>query len=660
MKRLVSLFLLSLILLVNNKTIYASNNTSVHLIFNKVSFNKGDIIKLSINLENFSDLNETKIIIKCDENLFKPIMSNGVYGSFLYNSIYEEALLNEYVDGYLRFQLIKKNLDSGYYAGYKNNVGEFSFVACSNISNIYEVFSDGSFSLINSGINITLYDIYNQEIPVNLKYSEKIKVEWNVSKYIVEVNNSLPNYLDDINIVNRTSDEYDLIVENNISTNILDTYIINIILIDKTNSDFLVLSKPIEIVDTTIPIISGSSDIIIDSDKLEYFNLNDYYYITDNYDSVFNPNISYYNKDMVLINSFDSFIKYLSSNTTGYIIINVSDSSSNKSDDFLMKVTINDVTPPKIGEFQSFEVEDYNLLGFNLSDVIFIEDDYDEDAYLVFNTYIGDIEVIDYKKELLEGSSVKLVYFGIDNKLNKTKEYICLITLKDTTAPSINKIEDITLTDKELFKYDFNNSVSITDNIDLNPSIIYKYYIEKELLFDEWKKELAKGNSGYIKYYGVDSSNNKSEEYIVNVKVVDTTAPVINVNNIKSGGKYLVGKIIEYQITDNFNNKLDTVVTLNDEVYVNEEITKVGKYTLRIESIDSNNNRNIVIINFEIIENNFIGCGSDLECYTDNYFDIVLIVIILLIIIVTIIIIKSLINYKKLKKSKNINNINDM
>ena len=194
----------------------------------------------------------------------------------------------------------------------------------------------------------------------------------------------------------------------------------------------------------------------------------------------------------------------------------------------------------------------------------------------------------------------------------------------------------------------------ISDNIDTSPSIIYRYYIEEETPINLWKKELAKGNNGYFKYYGIDNSNNKTEEYIVNVNIIDTTSPVININNIKNGGKYLVGKKIEFSVIDNFNNDLKTNVTLNNEIYSGEEITKIGKYVFRVESTDSYNNKNIVIINFEIIENNFIGCGSDLECYTNNYFDIVLIVLILLIIIITIIIIKVLINYKKHQNSKKI------
>lgn len=659
MKKVLCLFVFCFIFVLNNINVFAENEEAkVHLIFNKVSFSIGEEIKLNINLENYSNLNETKVVIKCDENVFKPIEKNGKYGQLINNSIYDDILVNEYDSGYIRFHLIKKDISSGYYSGYKNNVGEFYFTACKNISNIYEYFSSGSFSVISSGISVTLYDIYNENIPVSINYSEKIKVEWDIIKYELEVYSDRPNYVEDIIVLNRTYDQYELIIKEDINMDILGSTIINIIIIDKTNSDFLMLSKSVEVIDSTKPVITGVNNINIDSDKLNLFLLDEYYKVSDNYDESMDVFIKYFDSENEEIINFDEFSEYLKHNLTGSVEISSIDSSGNISETFYIDVNINDVTAPNIAEIKSFDIEDYNLSGFLIEELILVSDNYDLSPSLYFKCMVDGKEVEDYKSELLNNKRVNVIYYATDNMGNKTNEYVCVLKIVDTICPYINKVESIKLTDKETLNFDFLSKINISDNIDKNPKIVLEYFtLDKKMEYNNWLDYVLSGKYSYILYYGVDSSGNKTDVIKMNIEITDTTSPIITVHNVKNGGKYIVGKIINYNVTDNFGGDVEVIVTLNGSIYNKEEILKTGEYTLKIEAIDKAGNKNIVIISFDIIENNFIGCGDDIDCYKENYLEIVLLSLVLLIVIIMIFVIRLFINKKKRKKVVNVGEI---
>lgn len=648
------IFICMFSVLYRQNNIEASSSTNVHLIFDKKSYLKGEEVKLTVNLENFNNLSETKIIIKCNELALMPIEKDGSYGHLLNNSIYEEALLNEYVDStYLRFHLIKKNLSNGYYSGYKNNVGEFYFEAKVYIDNIYDYFSDSSFDEVDCGFNINLYDIYNRLIDVEIKYSEKIQVEWNKEKYVVDVYSSVPNYLLDIKILNRKESEYELLTEKDIDVNKIGTKIINLAIIDKTNGDYILLSKAVEVIDRFAPVISGDSNVIIDSTNLEKFDLSNYYLITDNYDSLLNNTIKYFDNNRCEINGLDEFINYLSSNLEGYITISSIDSSNNKSDEFLINVSINDVTAPKISQISTFMIEDYNLSSFNFNELISVTDDYDLVPKLVFNVYLDDLEVIDYISYLKKGNELLFVYFGIDNKMNKTKTYTCVVSTIDTTSPVISEVPDKIVNDKDVMNYDFTFDVLISDNIDVSPKLVVSYYIDDVVYeYEEWKLKLVKGHNGYFTYYGIDNSENKTEIYNCKIKVVDTTAPVIRVNNIKEYSKYLKVDKIDYEVIDNFDGNIEIFTTLNDVIYNGDLVNKPGDYTFKVIAKDSSGNESTKIIEFKIIDNDVISCGDDVECYVDNYLQVVCIVGVLMVLILAMLGWKLIIMVNKKKKRK--------
>ena len=70
------------------------------------------------------------------------------------------------------------------------------------------------------------------------------------------------------------------------------------------------LSKSVDVIDTTKPVITGVNNIIIDSDKLELFILNEYYKISDNYDIKLDLSIKYFTY-MFICKRIPNFFSYL-------------------------------------------------------------------------------------------------------------------------------------------------------------------------------------------------------------------------------------------------------------------------------------------------------------------------------------------------------------
>ncbi len=642
-KKIMKFFLIILFLLTFTKTkVQAKSQVITHLIFNKTSFEIGEEIKLTINLENFSNLNETKIIIKCNDNVFIPIKKNDSYGQLLSNSIYDGSVINEYVSGgYIRFQLQKNDLNSGFNSGFKNNIGEFYFESRKKIDNIYNYFTSGNFEMLETGININLIDIYNQPINHSINYSEKIKVLWDKDKYDLEVYGEVPNFIDDIKVTNRLITEYEIGYSDIINNTILGCQVITITIFDHVNKDYFSMSKVINIVDTVAPVITGTTMLDIKDTELDRLNLSDYYWVDDNYELLPTVNIKYYNDVNIEIKNYDLFIEYLRHHLNGKVIIKASDKSENISEDFVININILDVSAPNITILNDLEIKDIDVNNFNFEKLIDISDNYDTSPIIFIKIYKENQEINEYNQELERGSTLVFKYYGIDKNDNKTNEIIVKVEVKDTTAPNVIGPTSTTINDNEVFKYDFLNKITITDNIDNNPKTIMKYFInEEEMIYEEWKKQIVKGYVGTIIYYGIDQCNNKSNEIKWEIIVCDNTAPIIKINNIKDGNKYLKIENINYEIIDNFIGDVKYSIYLNGVLYENEAITEVGNYTVKIEATDSSGNISEKEVNFSIIENNVIGCGNDLDCYLDNYLVVVIIVTILMIIILTILTIK--------------------
>ncbi len=651
-KKIIKLLLvmgLILLSLLYRKNAYASNITKVHLIFNKISYDAGEEVKLTINLENFNKLNETKVIIKCNDNVFVPIMKNDKYGQITNNSVYESPIINEYVlGGYLRFQLHKDNLSEGYYSGYKNNVGEFYFETRKKISNIYDCFKNGNFESLTTGINVSLYDIYNQEIKTEFQWSEKIKVSWDIDKYHLEVYDEIPLFINDINITNRNENEYDLFFQDKINNKNLGSQVVTIAIYDKVNADYILLSKVVEVVDTTPPVITGTNNISIESNKLNNFKITEYFVVSDNYDKTPKVVITYYDALNKLINSQNLFLEYLLTHLQAKAIIKSLDSSNNSSDEFEITIEVKDVQAPIVNYPKEIIIKDIETVNFSFLDYVTITDDYDATPKLIITYWCENIEIENQIDALLQGKKVIVRYYAEDKSGNKTPIYETKIEVLDTTFPIINDVGNLEITDQEALNFDFSKLITISDNIDKNPKINFTYYIEnQEVSRDDWKKAIARGYKGVIKYYGIDASNNKTNEFNTEIIVYDTTPPVIKIHNIKETNKYLKIEKLDYEVLDNFDGNIDISATLNGIEYHNEEITIPGEYIFKVIATDKSGNEAIEEVKFEIIKNNVIGCGGDIDCYLDNYFVVVVVAGILMAIILTIFIVRVCLWQKK-------------
>ena len=61
---------------------FASSNANLYLVFDKTTYNVGDIVNININLDQFASLSEVKLQIKIKEEYFEPVMVDNKYFYF--------------------------------------------------------------------------------------------------------------------------------------------------------------------------------------------------------------------------------------------------------------------------------------------------------------------------------------------------------------------------------------------------------------------------------------------------------------------------------------------------------------------------------------------------------------------------------------------------
>lgn len=634
----------------NNQTIDASSGVNAYFIFNQQSYQKGEKVKLTVNVDQKNLLNEVKLRINYVEGL-QPLKINDEYFSLTSSSFLTDVLINDYLDKeYLRLHLLKETKQNQE-LGYKNNLCEITFLATMPINNIYELFKDL--------YSMYLFDSSDQLISYNVYYNEQIKVKWPIDCYKIEVYEEIPDYLSDCTILNREPKDYEIIINGEIDNTKLGIQTINIIIIDKTNYDYLFLSKAFEVKDTIPPTVNEIKEINLMDSEIGKFNLSNYLVLNDNYD--LSPQIvaTYYNNENEEIASLLDFKKYLEHNLIGKLKFKVIDTSNNQTQLQEVIIKVIDTTAPviEINFNEIIEVKDTKLEDFQILDYFKISDNYDDFPKLIIEARLENSQSVvdDILDALKQGENVKLYYFALDNLGNQSLKQETLIKVLDTTAPVLSGVLDLTIKDYEVSSYRFDQSISYFDNIDQNPTLITRYYLTNEESVVEVKQsefimELLHGRNGYIEYSVVDSSLNYSERLKQSIKVIDTTPPQIKLINIEEEGKYLKLDAIQYQIEDNFDNDLDILITLNGYLYENTKVADVGEYTLVIEATDQSGNKNKQEIHFRIIENNILGCGNDLKCFINNYYEVVIIVSVLMAIIIVVFIVKIVYSVNSKKK----------
>lgn len=649
---IISILLMTIML--SSLKIKANSLANLYVVFNKLSFKNDEIVDITINLDQFIDLNEIKLQIKIKNEYFEPILEDNKPFYFDSASIFKTDIINDYIDNsYLRLRLIKDSvIDSGYYSNYKNNVCHFRLKTKRPINDIKEYFTLDNYE--EMGLSVYLFNTNDKIINYKISYNQKIQITWDKEKYIVEVFSYVPNFKEDILIANRESNQYEFLLEKQINTDLIGLKTIHVGVYDKLTADYIILSKPVEVVDTTKPTITYPNIIEINDDELLEIDLLHYIECNDNYDEYLKIQFQYFSYEGVEINNLELFTNYLSNHYQGYLIVKCEDTSGNVAITPNILIRVKDTKPPKITKLDEIRINDIDIETIDLEKHFQITDQYDNNPRVIlkfFDTELNDESSL--KKRLSKGEKIKFEYMAIDESGNSTERFNCLIIPVDTIAPNIEVV------DLEILDADYNYSViekslKVVDNFIYQCNLNKNYYIcEEEVDYDTFNNMVQRGYLGKIRYQAIDLAGNTSGYYYQSIKLIDTTQPIIEVENINESQKYTNIKKINYHISDNFDN-VEFEVWLDDLVYEESQLVNLekGLHKFKIIAKDTSNNVSQVEITFEIIEDNLIGCGNDPRCYLNNYLEVVIMVVALIVFVAIIIVIKIIMHNKKKTKAK--------
>lgn len=649
---IISILLMTIML--SSLKIKANSLANLYVVFNKLSFKNDEIVDITINLDQFIDLNEIKLQIKIKNEYFEPILEDNKPFYFDSASIFKTDIINDYIDNsYLRLRLIKDSvIDSGYYSNYKNNVCHFRLKTKRPINDIKEYFTLDNYE--EMGLSVYLFNTNDKIINYKISYNQKIQITWDKEKYIVEVFSYVPNFKEDIVIANRESNQYEFLLEKQINTDLIGLKTIHVGVYDKLTADYIILSKPVEVVDTTKPTITYPNIIEINDDELLEIDLLHYIECNDNYDEYLKIQFKYFSYEGVEINNLELFTNYLSNHYQGYLIVKCEDTSGNVAITPNILIRVKDTKPPKITKLDEIRINDIDIETIDLEKYFQITDQYDNNPRVIlkfFDTELNDESSL--KKRLSKGEKIKFEYMAIDESGNSTERFNCLIIPVDTIAPNIEVV------DLEILDADYNYSViekslKVVDNFIYQCNLNKNYYIcEEEVDYDTFNNMVQRGYLGKIRYQAIDLAGNTSGYYYQSIKLIDTTQPIIEVENINESQKYTNIKKINYHISDNFDN-VEFEVWLDDLVYEESQLVNLekGLHKFKIIAKDTSNNVSQVEITFEIIEDNLIGCGNDPRCYLNNYLEVVIMVVALIVFVAIIIVIKIIMYNKKKTKAK--------
>lgn len=649
---IISILLMTIML--SSLKIKANSLANLYVVFNKLSFKNDEIVDITINLDQFIDLNEIKLQIKIKNEYFEPILEDNKPFYFDSASIFKTDIINDYIDNsYLRLRLIKDSvIDSGYYSNYKNNVCHFRLKTKRPINDIKEYFTLDNYE--EMGLSVYLFNTNDKIINYKISYNQKIQITWDKEKYIVEVFSDVPNFKEDIVIANRESNQYEFLLEKQINTDLIGLKTIHVGVYDKLTADYIILSKPVEIVDTTKPTITYPNIIEINDDELLEIDLLHYIECNDNYDEYLKIQFQYFSYEGVEINNLELFTNYLSNHYQGYLIVKCEDTSGNVAITPNILIRVKDTKPPQITKLDEIRINDIDIETIDLEKYFQITDQYDNNPRVILKFFDAELnDESSLKKRLSKGEKIKFEYMAIDESGNSTERFNCLIIPVDTIAPNIEVV------DLEILDTDYNYSViekslKVVDNFIYQCNLNKNYYIcEEEVDYDTFNNMVQRGYLGKIRYQAIDLAGNTSGYYYQSIKLIDTTQPIIEVENINESQKYTNIEKINYHISDNFDN-VEFEVWLDDLVYEESQLVNLekGLHTFKIIAKDTSNNVSQAEITFEIIEDNLIGCGNDPRCYLNNYLEVVIMVVALIVFVAIIIVIKIIMYNKKKTKAK--------
>ena len=206
---------------------------------------------------------------------------------------------NQIENNIIRFVAFKKTND---FTTSFNNIVQITLKSKINCSDVSKYINNMKVGLFDNEYNI---------IPVMLVISEGIKVNWFNDVYTVELNDAMPYFIDDIEITNRSSDQYVIkVLTDDIDLSKVGPQIVTVYVYDYTNSSVLYLSRSINVIDSIKPVISGNSAISINDVDLSLDAIN-MFQVIDNYDLTPTVNVTYYDVNGTVISNSGSFLEYL-------------------------------------------------------------------------------------------------------------------------------------------------------------------------------------------------------------------------------------------------------------------------------------------------------------------------------------------------------------
>ncbi len=650
--KIMIVFLLFICLFAIKRPVHATTLAHLYLVFDKTNYEMGEEVDLTINLDQFIDLNEIKIQMKLKKEYLEPIQKDEKYFFFDNASIFQSDVINDFVDdAYLRLRLIKnESIDSGYYSSYKNNVCHLRFLAKRKIDNIYDCFTLDNYS--EMGISVYLFNTKDEIIPFDINYNEKMDVKWTNDKYTVEVFGEIPNFKNDIVISNRDESQYEYLIEKQVDTLLTGLKTVHVGIYDKATADYMVFSKAIEVVDTTAPTIQMIDKVSIFDYEIEQLDLLQYMQVEDNYDAYLKTSFEYYQLDLQKIDGKTSFEEYLKHHLKGYFVCVAEDTSGNIAKTDYIEISITDTLPPIINNQTKITINDSEVETFDLDAFFQIEDAYDSNPQIIFT--FKDASIMDEKTlidKLSKGYKVEFEYYGMDCSNNQTDVFNGNIEVIDTVCPIVS-VTDLTIEDVNFQMSLIDSLVNVTDNFYYECILDKTFYIHDTLVSKgEFENLLLKGQIGSITYQAIDYYQNKSEVVTQKIQLIDTTQPVVKINNIEPNKKYVKLEMLDYVVSDNFDG-CTYQIFLDENEFKQENLKNlaVGVHSIKIIATDLNHNETRVEVSFEIIADNVIGCLGDIDCYVDNYLEVFIIVITLIVFVIIIIVVKFIF-YRRNKKN---------
>ena len=333
----------------------------------------------------------------------------------------------------------------------------------------------------------------------------------------------------------------------NVDTNVVDSYTVTYNVTDANNNDAIEVTRTVNVVDTTKPVISllGDATVSIEVGST-YVDLG--VTVSDNYDSNITASLVTDLTD-VNINIVDSYT----------VTYNVTDANGNVADEVTRTVNVVDTTKPVITLLGDATVT-IEVGSPYVDSGVTVSDNYDSNitASLVTDLTDVNINIVD---------SYTVTYNVTDANGNVADEVTRTINVVDTTKPVITLVGD----NPQILEYNEVYSelgATATDNYDDNTALTATINIDAAAAIAGASDGNTFGTLGTynVTYNVTDANGNVADEVTRTVEVVDTTKPVLT----------LLGD----------NPQLIEIISGNDAVYVELGATASDEFDLDVDDAD--------------------------------------------------------------------------